>query len=372
MKPGILDDEIEISKNAPVANGPSSYGMAEPFPRAPPQMAEMIFDAPAAKKGQHHHELCRICQSSGNAHDLIRPCTCSDSSSYVHRACLNRWRAVSPFPDALTKCEHCGVDYKLIYSTKPNTCGDKARAGFIIALDFTLILAVIMGLWILCGYAVERLLDNPVAWGYFKDLPLWDKIFLYGFITFFAILGILGLVCFCCSCGGEPREEPYEYQNSSRGDCYWACCGPMYVNGYYYPTPYSHWSSSDVLCCYICLNSTHGHSSACDCTCRACVEGLSCGVCEGGHVRCEGGGNNNNGQTVLLVILIVILVVLVTIGIIFGSIVVFMLMNKVIRKQMSILDRKSQVGYVLVADLDDPDQVAQASKTESMDVFSDA
>ena len=36
-------------------------------------------------------------------------------------------------------------------------------------------------------------------------------------------------------------------------------------------------------------------------------------------------------------------------------------MNKVVRKQMSILDRKSRVGYVLVADLDDPDQVQKAS-----------
>jgi len=63
----------------------------------------------------------------------------------------------------------------------------------------------------------------------------------------------------------------------------------------------------------------------------------------------------------ILVIMAVIIIVLVTIGVIFGSIVVFMVMNKVIRRQMLILDRRSRVGYVLVADLDDPEQVKKAS-----------
>lgn len=146
MKPGLLDEDLESARPPYVTTlGPSSYGMADPVPRPPRaflsllltlspnhgashmsiEMAEMLLE-PQVHVPKKVHSLCRICQSSGNAHDLIRPCMvpsfsqspkllsdfsdvfqCSGSSAYVHRACLNRWRAVSPYPDAVTKCEFC-------------------------------------------------------------------------------------------------------------------------------------------------------------------------------------------------------------------------------------------------------------------------
>ncbi|CAF1545176.1 unnamed protein product, partial [Rotaria sordida] len=36
---------------------------------------------------------CRICLDTDNSNDIISPCLCSGNSAYVHRKCLNHWRA---------------------------------------------------------------------------------------------------------------------------------------------------------------------------------------------------------------------------------------------------------------------------------------
>lgn len=53
--------------------------------------------------------------------DLIRPCACSGSLRFVHRECLDKWRAVSPHPDAMVACELCKSKFKLIET--PEGCG---------------------------------------------------------------------------------------------------------------------------------------------------------------------------------------------------------------------------------------------------------
>ncbi|CAF4624047.1 unnamed protein product [Rotaria sp. Silwood1] len=36
---------------------------------------------------------CRICLDTDNPDDIISPCLCTGNSAYVHRTCLNYWRA---------------------------------------------------------------------------------------------------------------------------------------------------------------------------------------------------------------------------------------------------------------------------------------
>ena len=38
---------------------------------------------------------CRICHDNENSSNLIKPCKCSGSLSYVHIGCLQEWRATS-------------------------------------------------------------------------------------------------------------------------------------------------------------------------------------------------------------------------------------------------------------------------------------
>ena len=43
--------------------------------------------------------------------DLISPCLCSGTSKWVHRACLDRWRAVKHQTSAFTHCTECRFEF---------------------------------------------------------------------------------------------------------------------------------------------------------------------------------------------------------------------------------------------------------------------
>ena len=54
---------------------------------------------------------CRICLSADDQDDLISPCLCSGTSKWVHRACLDRWRAVKHQTSAFTHCTECRFEF---------------------------------------------------------------------------------------------------------------------------------------------------------------------------------------------------------------------------------------------------------------------
>ncbi|KDO24574.1 hypothetical protein SPRG_10105 [Saprolegnia parasitica CBS 223.65] len=54
--------------------------------------------------------VCYMCWSSTSPSELIAPCACT---SYVHRDCLERWRATSSTADAPTHCPTCRLRYVL-------------------------------------------------------------------------------------------------------------------------------------------------------------------------------------------------------------------------------------------------------------------
>lgn len=56
---------------------------------------------------------CRICFDKDNQEDMIAPCNCSGSSKYVHRECLDKWRAQNPSNDNFNRCNQCLFNYVL-------------------------------------------------------------------------------------------------------------------------------------------------------------------------------------------------------------------------------------------------------------------
>lgn len=54
---------------------------------------------------------CRICQSD-DPRELIHPCQCRGSMRYVHRNCLNQWRAMNA-NRAYFNCDVCGYQYRM-------------------------------------------------------------------------------------------------------------------------------------------------------------------------------------------------------------------------------------------------------------------
>ncbi|OQR86678.1 hypothetical protein ACHHYP_10240 [Achlya hypogyna] len=53
---------------------------------------------------------CYMCWDASVASELIAPCACT---SYVHRACLDKWRSTSLTLDAATHCPTCRSPYDL-------------------------------------------------------------------------------------------------------------------------------------------------------------------------------------------------------------------------------------------------------------------
>eukprot|EP00913_Durusdinium_trenchii_P029504 g27656.t1 len=58
---------------------------------------------------------CRLCLGPADD-ELIAPCRCAGSVRWVHRGCLDRWRASGQNPRAFTHCCACGFRYKLLKS----------------------------------------------------------------------------------------------------------------------------------------------------------------------------------------------------------------------------------------------------------------
>ena len=58
---------------------------------------------------------CRICfEDEKNLDTLCQPCRCSGSSQYVHKSCLEKWRARHHSNhEAYKKCMECGYTYQI-------------------------------------------------------------------------------------------------------------------------------------------------------------------------------------------------------------------------------------------------------------------
>jgi len=309
---------------------------------------------------------CRLCLLSEPEDDLIRPCSCSGSVRYTHRKCLDRWRTVSPHSDSLSTCEICKSQFYVIRKKESGTCWRRTKFGFAVFLDITFFLCIFFALWLGFGYvgdlAVNDLFGsefpcNVTCNDYFQFThlsSLWSgRIWFWGFIWFFFTLGCIGCFVFIClkCCGGE---EDNSAQSSSdyygRNDCYWICCGPSYYNGMYYG-PYSYWGYNDILCCYLCsggLSPHHSHSTVYggnNCNCQGC--------------DCKGGNCGGEGFLVMVAIVVIIFVVC---GLIFGTILTFLVVNKIVKRHLYILERMHSVDHEMVADLDNPVQMSTAEQ----------
>lgn len=105
--------------------------------------------------------MCRIClESDAPADDpLIAPCRCAGSMKWVHRKCLNEWRAQEKVPLAFSHCPQC----KFQYRTELDEGEQKikyVRLLLFVARDtiglFVLLQACLAGLALICTRAIRR------------------------------------------------------------------------------------------------------------------------------------------------------------------------------------------------------------------------
>jgi len=62
------------------------------------------------------------------------------------------------------------------------------------------------------------------------------------------------------------------------------------------------------------------------------------------------------------VIILIIIAVFVLVGIIFGTILTVLVVNKIVRRHINLLERQANARTFIVADLNNPAQVAEADR----------
>jgi len=68
------------------------------------------------------------------------------------------------------------------------------------------------------------------------------------------------------------------------------------------------------------------------------------------------------------VIFLIIVAIIVAIGIVVGAVLGFLIVSKIIKRHLVLLQRQADAKRLIVADLDDPHQVAQAASLELEDL----
>ena len=131
---------------------------------------------------------CRICLDDDHVRNMISPCSCSGTSKFVHRACLDEWRAQERVPSAFTHCPTCHFEY--ITDSADDIRDRPARVcqfALHVVRDIGLSMALVQ--LVICGIAKAiQLLDTsckvpaalPSSWPYYiSSVPIF--LFLVGF-----------------------------------------------------------------------------------------------------------------------------------------------------------------------------------------------
>jgi len=279
----------------------------------------------------------------------------------------------------MTTCEICHTRFQVMQTRQatPDGCS-KIKYAFFVVLDLLFFLAILVLLWLAFGWIGDTALNTftkqitrcgeygspttPCPYFQFTTYSLFDgRIWFWGFIALFFTLGIIGCCCFCCCREkGNELSPTLDDNYRQRGDCWWICCGPSYFGGHYYSTPYGYWTGNDILCCYLIA----GNNSCSGCNCGSLglssCNGSNCGGSSG-----SGGGGSNDCGSAILVIIVVVIVVIVVCGVVFGGIIAFLLVNKILRRHLHYLQKKEEADASIIVDLDDPQQIANAIRGDT-------
>ncbi|KXG28859.1 hypothetical protein SORBI_3005G176000 [Sorghum bicolor] len=118
-------DGLAKSKEAEVTKKPSEVANSPAAAAASPSaVVDLVHDE--EEGGGEEEPLiqaaeCRICQEEDSVKNLEKPCACSGSLKYAHRACVQRW--CNEKGD--TTCEICHEEYKPGYTAPPRPQPDE-------------------------------------------------------------------------------------------------------------------------------------------------------------------------------------------------------------------------------------------------------
>jgi len=253
---------------------------------------------------------CRNCHSEGGD-DLIAPCLCKGSIKWVHRTCLDEWRAVSRNPRSFSHCDVCGFEYRTEFVSQDCDCS-KLKYGLVVTRDALIFLAVINGIQLLLSlflWGVDRdhTLDHFFSDRLNINMPHFVAAYIFGWPLFFFVVGLFGIsmgIAHSCGLCTPATHSTYNYGYGSHYCffCFWPSCN---------------------------CPGGGGNCSGRDCNCsgsKDCKEGLG-------------------------VVLLVIVVVVIVIGLIIAIAFTVYIFYVIITRHFHILHQRHLAGQWVVKDL---------------------
>lgn len=289
-------------------------------------------------------QQCRICLSDDDPDSMIAPCLCAGTGKWVHRACLDEWRAQERLPLAFSQCPQCKFEYRTTEVEDEASMRNRdMKFRIYICRDSCAIFLAVQGVIAVVAF-VMHLLDRaesikklyPTRWAdahaslHFAIGPY----YVSSVILLLALLGAVGMVLKLTN--RLPQRPARTLPRNYRGARCCTCDQPCYC--YYCPDFY--------LCHPGCAQGCGGCCDAC------CAGGCDCagggGAIEGCFSAASGAGE---GAVVLLPVLLVLLVIFALIGVVVGIFFATVVIQRIFQRHAHLLAMRSETQRVVVVDL---------------------
>lgn len=370
---------------------------------------------------------CRIClddeEDENECDPLISPCRCKGSQQWVHRKCLDEWRANNADHVAFSKCMECLTDYRLAYhGPSAGRCEYYCYVARDVVVGCTLFQAAMLLLGAFLRFSFDdsgyKAMDGVTIQTTWAQVLLADLV--TGLLLVLVLLGAYGSILLCmnkCSFGraveqleglvdptarqslDAPRttnhgmdsestpmrpihlignEDEADDPEAALAGIDLASKGPTKSRAQQPPSTQAMNRTSTLP-----RSSYHNHNSAyvdtcahddCCCYCEgsngrdsSCCEGIHCDCC----CCCEGGsssGSNDCGSDhPIPCVVIVIGAVLAAIGMVVGVLLACVLLRRIFARHLFRLQKRRLAQNYVVQDLsglDDKDSSSEALATE--------
>ncbi|OAY35897.1 uncharacterized protein LOC110628551 [Manihot esculenta] len=269
--------------------------------------------------GPGEQTQCRICLET-DGRDFIAPCKCKGTSKYVHRECLDHWRAAKE-GFAFVHCTTCKAPYHLRVHVDADRKWRTLKLRFFVTRDIAFIFLAVQLVIASLGYLVY-LIDSYQhswlrhAWGFDNELSFY---YICGSLLFFALLGLSG--CFITCYDQRVRSD---LTQPCRELCF-CCCQPGLCADCHLPGTLCMWTDC-TTCCESCA------SAAGECGCL--------------------GGAGEAGLPLLFVMALIVVGLFTVIGIFYSVLVATMVGQRIWQRHYHILTKRMLTKEYVVEDVD--------------------
>src|SRR3990167_3137367 len=164
-------------------------------------------------KVETNEKFCRFCQDDEHKHDMIVPCKCTGSVAWIHRKCLDQWRAVSNNQDSFMQCDLCKQTF--IIEKKDNLKKAKKKYRWLVTRDLFVAFLLLVLLYGLSLGLVEIIDLSSDPFGPNAFTPT-QKVFVdlgFGLAFFFVFFAFYGMTACClklfdCKCLSPHKNPP--------------------------------------------------------------------------------------------------------------------------------------------------------------------